>query len=158
MGPDLGPGAQIWGAPGPGPFFSARIFLETRARILTRPTFKKKLPLQASRPFPEGAPRKVSMFKFYFPGRSSDMSISCPATVFSPHNGKNQDEEISKILTFQDDSAIPRFLHAKNSFLHAKTPASWVPICLGGCGRLPPAVLFSENRALGPIGPRAYWP
>ena len=88
-GPNLGPWAQIW-AQGPksggprarAPSFPLGYFLETRARILTRPTFKKKLPLQASRPFPEGAPRKVSMFKIYLAGRSSDMSVSCPETIF----------------------------------------------------------------------------
>ena len=101
MGPDLGPGAQIWGAPGPGPFFSARIFLETRARILTRPTFKKKLPLQASRPFPEGAPRKVSMFKIYLAGRSSDMSVSCPETIFFSSKLRDYGCGFFRLLIFQ---------------------------------------------------------
>ena len=64
------------------PSFPIGYFLETRARILTTPTFKEKLSLQASRPFPEGAPRKVSMFKIYLAGRSSDMSVSCPETIF----------------------------------------------------------------------------
>ena len=57
-------------------------FLETRARILVAPTFKEKLSFQVSRAFPEGAPRIVSMFKIYLAGRSSDMSISCPKTIF----------------------------------------------------------------------------
>ena len=76
MGPDLIPGPKSGGPRARAPSFPLGYFLETRARILTRPTFKKKLPLQASRPFPEGAPRKVSMFKIYLAGRSSDMSVS----------------------------------------------------------------------------------
>ena len=72
------------GAPGPGraPSFPKEYFLETRTWILTAPTFRKKLSPQASKPFPEGAPRKVSMFKICLAGRSSDMSVSCPETFF----------------------------------------------------------------------------
>ena len=57
-------------------------FLETRAQILVAPTFKEKLSLQASRAFPEAAPRKVSLFKIYLAGRSSDMSVSWPEIFF----------------------------------------------------------------------------
>ena len=84
----LGDIFQAWGPfskRGPrarAPSFPKGYFSETRAWILVAPTFKKKLSLQASRPFPEGAPRKVSMFKIRFPGRSSDMSILCPETTF----------------------------------------------------------------------------
>ena len=66
MGPDLGPGSKSGGPRARAPSFPLGYFLERRARILTRPTFKKKLSLQASRPFPEGAPRKVSIFVFFF--------------------------------------------------------------------------------------------
>ena len=72
------------------PKIQDQYFLETRTRILVAPTFKEKLPLQASRPFPEGAPRKVSMFKIYLAGRSSDMSVSCPEAFFPYQNGKIQ--------------------------------------------------------------------
>ena len=102
-GPNLGPWAQIWaqgpksgGARARAPSFPIRYFLETRIRILTTPTFKEKLSLQASRAFPEGAPRKVSMFKIYLAGRSSDMSISCPETIFvSRQNGDIQVADFS---------------------------------------------------------------
>ena len=80
------------GAPGPGraPSFSTGYFLETRAWILVAPTLKKKMSPQASRPFSEDAPRKGSMFKNYLAGRSSDMSVSCPETIFSRQHGKIQ--------------------------------------------------------------------
>ena len=103
-------------------------FLETRARILVAPTFKEKLSHQVSRAFPEGAPRKVSMFKIYLAGRSSDMSISCPETIFV----------LAKMARFRlrkfQDSNIPRTQAScmprtpssmpGTASLHAKTPAS----------------------------------
>ena len=96
------------GAPGPGraPSFSTGYFLETRTRILTTPTFKKKLSLQASKPFPEGAPRKVSMFKIYLAGRSSDMSVSCPETIFFSPKWRDSGCGFFKILTFQEHKVL----------------------------------------------------
>ena len=76
-------------------------FLETRARILVAPTFKEKLSLQVSRAFPEGAPRKVSMFKIYLAVRSSDMSVSCPETFFLAKMARVR-------LYFFEDFRIPR--------------------------------------------------
>ena len=96
------------GAPGPGraPSFSTGYVLETRAWILTAPTLKKKLSLQASRPFPEGAPRKTSMFKIYFPGRSSDMSVSCPETMFFSSKLQDSGCGFFRVLTFQEHKLL----------------------------------------------------
>ena len=112
-GPNLGPGPKFW-AQGPksggprarAPSFPIGYFLETRARILTRPTFKKKLPLQASRAFPEGAPRKVSMFKINLAGRSSDMSVSCPETIFFSPKWRDSGCRCFKTLTFQEHRVL----------------------------------------------------
>ena len=112
-GPNSGPWAQIW-AQGPksggprarAPSFPKGYFLETRVRILTTPTFKEKLSLQASRPFPEGAPRKVSMFKIYLAGRSSDMSVSCPETIFFSPKWRDSGCGFFKILTFQEHKVL----------------------------------------------------
>ena len=78
------------------------IFLEMRAGIFVAPTFKEKLCLQASRAFPEGAPRKVSMFKIYLAGRSSDMSISWPETIFFSPKWQDSGCGNFRILTFQE--------------------------------------------------------
>ena len=109
----MGPWAQIW-AQGPksggprarAPSFPIGYFLETRVRILTTPTFKEKLSLQASRPFPEGAPRKVSMFKIYLAGRSSDMSVSCPETIFFSPKWQDSGCGNFRILTFQEHKLL----------------------------------------------------
>ena len=81
-------------------------FLETRARILVAPTFKEKLSLQVSRAFPEGAPRKVSMFKIYLAGRSSDMSISCPETILFSPKWRDSGCGNFRILTFQEHKLL----------------------------------------------------
>ena len=126
MGPDLGPGAQIWGAPGPGPSFPIGYFLETWARILTTPTFKKKLSLQASKAFPEGAPRKVSTLKIYLAGRSSDMSISCPETIFFSPKLRDSGCGFFEILRFQEHKVLAcqeQLLACQDtSFLASKMP------------------------------------
>ena len=106
MGPDLGPGPKSGGPRARAPSFPLGYFLETRARILTRPTFKKKLPLQASRAFPEGAPRTVSMFTINLAGRSSDMSVSCPETIFLSPKWQDSGCGFFKILTFQEHKVL----------------------------------------------------
>ena len=97
--PNLGPFLKM-GARAPS--FPKGYFLETRTRILTTPTFKKKLSPRASKPFPEGAPRKVSMFKNWMAGRSLDMSVSCPETIF-----------LAKISRFKL-RFVQRLSHSKN--------------------------------------------
>ena len=92
--------------PGRAPSFSTGYFLETRTRILVAPTFKEKLSLQASRAFPEGAPRKVSMFKIYLAGRSSDMSISCPETIFFSPKWQDSGCGFFRVLTFQEHKLL----------------------------------------------------
>ena len=112
-GSNLGPWAQIWvqgpkswGPRARAPSFPIGYFLKTRTRILPTPTFKEKLPLQASRPFPGGAPRKVSMFKIYLAGRSSDMSVSCPETVFFSPKWQDSGCGFFKVLTFQEHKLL----------------------------------------------------
>ena len=94
--------------------------LETRTRILVATTFKEKLSLQASRAFPEGAPRKVSMFKIYLAGRSSDMSISCPETIFFSPKSRDSGCGLFKVLTFQEHKLLtcqePGMLGVGNPF------------------------------------------
>ena len=101
-------------------------FLETRARILVAPTFKEKLSLQASRPFPGGAPRKVSMFKIYLAGRSSDMSVSCPETVFFSPKWQDSGCRFFRVLTFQEHKLLTCQEHLlacqDTSFLASKMP------------------------------------
>ena len=123
----MGPGPKIW-AQGPksggprarAPSFPIGYFLETRVRILTTPTFKEKLSLQASRPFPGGAPRKVSMFKIYLAGRSSDMSVSCPETIFFSPKWQDSGCGFFKVLTFQEHKLLtcqePGMLGVGNPF------------------------------------------
>ena len=137
----LCPGVQIWGqgpnfglifqvgGPGPGPIlFQKDIFWKHGPRILTTTTFRKKLSPQAFKPFPEGAPRKVSMFKICLAGRSSDMCISWPESTFLLPTWQDSG------CGFFKDSDIPR----TQASCVPRTPASWVPTSLGGCGRLPP--------------------
>ena len=108
------------------PSFPIGYFLETRVRILTTPTFKEKLSLQASRPFPEGAPRKVSMFKIYLAGRSSDMSISCPETIFFSPKWRDSGCGFFEILRFQEHKVLAcqeQLLACQDtSFLASKMP------------------------------------
>ena len=95
-------------------------FLETRTRIFVAPTFKEKLSPQALRHFPEGAPRKVSMFKIYLAGRSSDMSVSCPETVFFSPKWQDSGCGFFKVLTFQEHKLLtcqePGMLGVGNPF------------------------------------------
>ena len=95
-------------------------FLEIRAGIFVAPTFKEKLSLQASRAFPEGAPRKVSMFKIYLAGRSSDMSVSCPETIFFSPKWQDSGCGFFRVLTFQEHKLLtcqePGMLGVGNPF------------------------------------------
>ena len=134
LGIQQGPGGPRARAPS----FPRGYFLETGARILTTPTFKEKLSLQASRPFPGGALRKVSMFKIYLAGRSSDMSVSCPETVFFSPKWQDSGCGFFKVLTLQEHKLLAC---QDTSFLHAKTPAwlagwPWLAALAGWSGWL----------------------
>ena len=141
-GPNFEPRAQIW-AQGPksggprarAPSFPLGYFLKTRARILTTPTFKEKLSLQASRPFPEGAPRKVSMFKIYLAGRSSDMSVSWPETIFFSPKWQDSGCGFFKVLTFQEHKLLtcqePGMLGVGTSFSEKMYPKHGFLLGLG---------------------------
>ena len=126
-GPNLSPWAQI-SAQGPksggprarAPSFPKRYFLETRIRILTTPTFKKEMSPEASKPFPEGAPRKTIMFEARMARRSSDMSISCPDTIFFSPKRRDSGCGFFRVLTFQEHKLLtcqePGMLGVGNPF------------------------------------------
>ena len=87
-----------WARAGPL-LFQKDIFWKQGPGSSSRRLFRKSCLPRPREGHETGPPREVKMLKMCLAGRSSNMSVPCPETMFSRPNGKIQVEGFSKIVT-----------------------------------------------------------